>query len=37
MTPRPYFEALARQVEAGGPALAPPAARYVMQIGRAHV
>ena len=30
MTPRPYFEALARQVEAGGPALAPPAARYVM-------
>ena len=30
MTSRPYFEALARQVEAGGPALAPPAARYVM-------
>ena len=39
MTSRPYFEALARQVEAGGPALAPPVARYVMpqltQIGRA--
>jgi len=30
MTSRPYFEALARQVEAGGPALAPPVARYVM-------
>ena len=30
MTSRPYFEALARQVEAGGPATAPPAARYVM-------
>ena len=30
MTSRPYFEALARQVEAGGPILAAPAARYVM-------
>ena len=30
MTSRPYFEALARQVEAGGPALAP-----LNQIGRA--
>ena len=30
MTSRPYFEALARQVEAGGPIPAAPAARYVM-------
>ena len=30
MTSRPYFEALARQVEAGGSIPAAPAARYVM-------